>query len=99
MLQEDINIFHALRRHLRLQIAHGSFEDGTFNSSVGSGNSTLSTLTTPHVEVDSATDRSSGMKASPPSVNFGSRAVRFSARDLVSISRYCEELENILADY
>src|ERR1700722_591596 len=75
-----------------LQIAHGSFEDGTLNSSVGSGSSTLSTLTTPHVDVDSATDLSSGMKASPPSVNFGSRAVRFSALDFASISRYCGEL-------
>lgn len=74
-------------------IAQGSFDDGTFKSSVGSMDSVVSMLTTPQVDVDSATERSSGIKASPPdSVSRASRAVRFSARDFASISRYCGEL-------
>jgi len=69
-------------------IAQGSLDEGTRKSSVGSTESEDSILTTPHVDVDPATDRSSGMKTSPPSVSLASRAVRFSARDLASISRY-----------
>lgn len=76
-----------------LLIAHGSFDDGARKSSVGSTESTESTLTTPQVDVESATDRSSGMKASLLSVSFASLAVLLSARDLASISRYCGELE------
>jgi hypothetical protein len=55
-----------------LLIAHGSLDDGALNSSVGSAFSDGSILTTPQVEVEPATERSSGMKASPPSVNLGS---------------------------
>jgi hypothetical protein len=80
-----------------LQMAHGSLEDGILNSSVGSLPSGLSTLTTPQVEEDSAIERSSGINASPPSVNRGSFAYRFSARDLDSISRYRGELETAMS--
>lgn len=76
-------------------MAQGSLDEGTRKSSVGSAESTESMLTTPQVDVDSATERSSGIKASPPSVSLASRAVRFSARDFVSISRYCGELNLI----
>jgi hypothetical protein len=78
-----------------LLIAHGSLDDGARKSSVGSAESAESTLTTPQVDVESATDRSSGMKASPLSVRFASLAVLLSARDLASISPYCGELEQI----
>lgn len=74
-------------------MAQGSFDDGILSSSIGLAASAASTFTTPHVDVDSATDRSSGIKASPLSVvSLGSRAVRFSARDCFNISRYCGEL-------
>ena len=76
-------------------MAHGSFEEGAFKSSVGSPESPDSKLTTPQVDVDSAMDLSSGIKASPPSVSFASLAVFFSARDLESISRYCGELVGV----
>lgn len=69
-------------------MAQGSLDDGTRKSSVGSAESAESTLTTPQVEVDSATDPSSGMNASPDAVSFASLAVLFSALDLESMSRY-----------
>jgi hypothetical protein len=56
---------------------------------------TESTWTTPHVEADSATELSSGMKASLLSfATRGSLAMRFSALDFVSISRYRGELQS-----
>ena len=75
--------------HVDLHIAHGSLEEGIRSSSMGLAASAASILTTPQVDVDSATEQSSGMKASPPSVvRFGSRLVRFSALDCFSISLY-----------
>ncbi len=65
-----------------LQIAQGNLDDGVRNSSVGSVVPAESTFTTPHVEEDSATEWSSGMKASPPSVSFASLTARLSARGL-----------------
>lgn len=72
-----------------LHIAHGSLEEGIRSSSMGLAISAASILTTPQVDVDSATEQSSGIKASPLSVvSFGSRLVRFSALDCFSISLY-----------
>jgi len=93
-LSKPITIVNSTIQSLQLKdslIAQGNLEDGSLRSSVGSAESVESTFTTPHVEVDSAIDLSSGIKTSP-SVSLGSRAVFLSARDLANISRYWGEL-------
>ena len=82
------------RRKNYLQITQDIFVNPNFNSSVGFRESEESTLTTPQVEEESVPESSPGINASP-SVSFGSLIVRFSARDLVNISRYCVELEKM----
>lgn len=78
-------------------MAQGSLEEGTLRSSVGSARSAASTLTTPQVEVDSAMDRSSGMKASlsPRSAPLD----LFSDREFRRSSRYWGELYNVISAY
>lgn len=73
----------------------GNFEDGTRRSSVGLTSSAASMFTTPQVDSESATDESSGMKASLFSDSFGSFEFRLSARDFASMSLYCGELKTI----
>jgi hypothetical protein len=59
---------------------------------MGSAKSVDSMFTTPHDESGSVKDSSSGIKSSLFSVILSSRPTHLSARELVSISRYCGEL-------
>jgi hypothetical protein len=63
-----------------------------FSSSIGSAGSVDSMFTTPHDDRGSVKDPSSGMKSSLFSVILSSHPTHLSARELVSISRYCGEL-------